>query len=147
MSPPAARPAEPGLALSWLRFHAVGLAGVAVQLAALAVLRQATPLHYLAAAALAVEAAVLHNFFWHERWTWRERERAAGWPGIGKRLAAFHLSNGLISIAGNLVLMRLLEGTLGLHYLPASAITIAILSTANFFAADRLVFRRARPRP
>ncbi len=29
--------------------------------------------HYLVATALAVEMAVLHNFFWHRRWTWADR--------------------------------------------------------------------------
>jgi putative flippase GtrA len=56
----------------WAAFNAVGLAGVAVQLACLALLVHAGS-HYLAATALAVEAAVLHNFLWHQRWTWRDR--------------------------------------------------------------------------
>ncbi len=129
----------------WLKFNAVGLIGVAMQLAALALFRRVLDLNYLLATALAVETAVLHNFAWHERWTWRERDHDRTWRGALSRLAGFHLTNGLISILGNLLLMRLLAGALGLHYLAANAITIALLSTANFFAADRLVFRATRP--
>ena len=53
----------------WLRFNAVGVAGAAVQLAALwLMVRSGVP--ELIAVAFAVEAAVIHNFVWHELWTW-----------------------------------------------------------------------------
>ena len=50
-------------------------------------------LHYLVATAIAVEAAVLHNFCWHQRWTWRDR-RAASRTTAVRRLGRFHLLNG-----------------------------------------------------
>ena len=41
---------------------------------------------------VAVEAAVLTNFFWHERWTWHDRVQASGrWS----RLLRFHITNGI----------------------------------------------------
>ncbi len=87
---------------------------------------------------------MLHNFAWHCRYTWRDR------PGSPRdtlfRFLRFHLGNGLISIAGNLVLMRLLAGGLGLHYLVANAIAIAVCSFANFAAGEWFVFRKI-PRP
>ena len=57
----------------WLAFNGVGAIGVAVQLAVLAVLVRGAGLHTLIATAIAVEAAILHNFLWHERWTWADR--------------------------------------------------------------------------
>jgi putative flippase GtrA len=129
------------LALRWLKFNVVGAAGVGIQLACLKALTSGLHLHYLAATALAVEAAVLHNFFWHERCTWKERA-GGGRRAIALRLARFHAGNGLISIAGNLLLMGLLVG--GAHMSPvlANAIAIAICSLANFAAAEWFVFRR-----
>ncbi|MBI2685124.1 MAG: GtrA family protein [Acidobacteria bacterium] len=124
----------------WLRFNAVGIAGVAVQLAALMLWMQWTGLPVLAATALAVECAVLHNFYWHERWTWRTR----GTPGTGRRLIRFHLANGLLSIVSNLVWMRVLVGALGLHYLAANGIAIGITALLNFALSERFVFRPAR---
>ena len=53
----------------WLAFNGVGLLGVGVQLGLVALLTHAAGLHYLLATAIAVEAAVLHNFIWHQRWT------------------------------------------------------------------------------
>ena len=133
------------LALRWLKFNFVGGLGIVVQLACLAFFKDVLHLHYLVATALAVEIAVLHNFFWHQRLTWRDR------PGGSRREAAlrltrFHLGNGLISLAGNVLLMRLLVGGLHMHYLIANAITIALCSLANFAASEWFVFRHTRVR-
>jgi putative flippase GtrA len=58
-----------------------------------------------------VEIAIVHNFFWHEQWTWSDRAPdAAVWP----RVSRFHAANGLTSLAGNAGLMALLVGVLGL---------------------------------
>jgi putative flippase GtrA len=106
----------------------------------------ASSLHigYMIATALSVEAAVLHNFFWHERWTWSDRV-VAGTGGRMSRLLYFNLSNGALSMAGNLILMRLLVGYLGLNYFYANAIAIATCSILNYLAGDRIVFRTAEP--
>jgi putative flippase GtrA len=124
------------------RFNAVGLLGFAVQLGLLALLVQAG-VHYLAATALAVEAAILHNFLWHERWTWRDR------PGAGltrlARLARFHVVNGGVSLAGNMLLMPLLVGAGGLPVLAANGLAVLACAVVNFFGADRIVFLRPNP--
>ena len=85
----------------------------------------------MVATAVAVESAVLHNYWWHRRWTWADR------PG---RLVRFHLANGLVSVVSNLVVMRYLSGTLHLHYLAANALSIGITSVVNFLLSDRVVF-------
>jgi len=122
-----------------VKFYAVGALGIAVQLIALYFLKPMLDPHYLWATALAVETAILHNFIWHEFWTWSDRpssgvERAA-------RLWRFHMSNGLLSLAGNVLLMRFLVGTLGLHYLLANIISIASLAVVNFLLSELYVFR------
>jgi GtrA-like protein len=60
-------------AARWLKFNMVGGMGIAVHLLMLVVLKSGLHLHYLAATALAVETAVVHNFLWHERFTWADR--------------------------------------------------------------------------
>jgi putative flippase GtrA len=126
-----------------LRFYAVGAVGIGVQLAALAIFKSGLGLGYLPATALAVEAAILHNFFWHERWTWADRTRSLPAGRVG-RLVRFHLTNGAVSILGNLALMEALAGRMHVPYLAANAIAIALCSLLNFLAADRLVFRPLR---
>jgi putative flippase GtrA len=114
----------------WMRFNAVGLAGVVVQLAALA-LYQRLGMHYLLATALAVETAILHNWFWHRRWTWRGRDAS---------LLRFHMANGAVSICSNVVLMRVLAGWLAWPLLIANLTAIAATSLVNFFLGERWVF-------
>jgi putative flippase GtrA len=125
----------------WLKFNTVGLIGIGVQLLILTVLKTVFGMNYIAATAIAVECSVLHNFVWHERWTWSERTRRnAG--GIVGRLMRFHLANGLISISGNIGLMWLFVSRLKLHYFLANILAIATCSIVNFLASDRLVFRK-----
>ncbi len=63
----------PSVVKRWLAFNFVGAMGILVQIGMLWGSPPALHLRYLIATALAVEAAVLHNFFWHERWTWADR--------------------------------------------------------------------------
>ncbi len=128
-------------ALRWVRFNAVGVIGFAVQLLVLTLLLR-MQVHYLAATALAVEAAVLHNYVWHERWTWKDRP-VQGYARLA-RLWRFHLLNGLVSLAGNLLLMRLLVGTLQVPAIPANMAAVLVCSLVNYLASDRIVFD---PRP
>jgi putative flippase GtrA len=123
----------------WLRFNGAGLLGVVVQIGTLSALVH-TGMGYLLATALAVECAVLHNFLWHERWTWRDRALAEPHRWL-PRLLRFHLANGLISMFGNLVLMSWLVGILGGPVLLSNILTIVLCGTANFVAGDLFVFR------
>jgi putative flippase GtrA len=135
----------------FLRFNVVGVAGFTVQLgvawflAVVSGFSRTGPASWQLAVitAVAVEAAILHNFYWHERWTWADR------PVAGRdrltRLVRFHLTNGLVSIVGNLsivfVLSLVVSGfsrTFGL--LAANAIAVVACSLVNFAAGDRLVF-------
>ncbi|MCC6291442.1 MAG: GtrA family protein [Bryobacterales bacterium] len=133
------------VAIRAAKFYAVGALGIGVQLAALSCYKPLLDPHYLWATALAVETAVLHNFLWHEFWTWSDR-RSDGRERLA-RLWRFHISNGLLSLAGNLLLMRLLVGVIGLHYLLANLISIAALAVANFVLSELYVFRYLLRRP
>jgi putative flippase GtrA len=133
---------DEGLFQRWIKFNGVGALGIAVQLGVLALLVRNTGVHYLWATAVAVEAAVLHNFLWHERWTWRARRSGSGRQALA-RLTRFHLLNGAISLAGNVLLMRILAGSLQMDPLAANIIAIMICSIVNFAAGELLVFKRA----
>ena len=58
-------------------------------------------------------------------------------------LARFHLAVGPVSIGGNVLFMLLFEGQAGLSLAPATLLSIACCSIANFALADRFVFARA----
>jgi putative flippase GtrA len=126
----------------WLVFNGVGVLGFGVQLGVLSALLAWTDWHYTLATALAVEAAVLHNFVWHQRCTWRDRE-VAGRASLLERLWRFHLLNGAISLAGNVAIVWFLAGKAGVHPLPANAIAVMACSVVNFAGSEVLVFRTA----
>ena len=126
----------------WLKFNAVGAIGIVVQLAVLTILKSGLGANYLMATAIAVETAVLHNFFWHERFTWSDRQSRARL----ERLIKFNLTNGAISIIGNVVFMKMLVGGLGMNYFPANLLSIVICSAVNFLVSDVFVFSRAAER-
>ena len=119
------------------RFYAVGALGIGVQMGVLAALLDGTGLDYRIATAIAVEAAVLHNFVWHERWTWADRPASGSLFG---RLCRFHAANGIVSLVGNIAFVHLIAGVLGAPPKAAGLAAIALCSILNFAAADRLVF-------
>jgi putative flippase GtrA len=121
----------------WGKFNAVGAMGMVVQLAALAVLVHCAPGHYLYASAAAIELTLLHNFVWHLHYTWRDRRDNSA---LMAQLMRFHLSNGLVSMAGNLALMRVLVQEAHMPLLAANTIAILCCSIVNFLLGDCWAF-------
>jgi putative flippase GtrA len=122
-----------------MKFNLVGGIGIGVQLAALAFFRSILNFNYLWATALAVEIAVIHNYLWHERFTWRDRPSQHIRQSL-VRLAKFNATNGAVSLTGNLLIMRLLVGQAHMNYIVGNLIAVTICSIVNFLLSDRLVF-------
>ena len=137
------------MGLRFIRFNVVSALGIGVRLLVVAVLVSGLGINYLVATAISIEASILHNFFWHLHWTWGASgtrsggRRSAATNHVFFRCVAFHASNGLVSFLGAMVLMPLLVGALGIHYLAANVITVCFTGLLNFFLGDRLVFRTA----
>ena len=125
--------------IRWGKFNLVGAMGMVLQLGALAVFNHAAPGHYLLASAAALELTLLHNFVWHLHYTWRERRHDSALPA---QLLRFHLSNGLVSMVGNLALMRILVQHAHLPVLASNGIAILCCSMVNFCFGENWTFRR-----
>ena len=121
----------------WCKFNLVGAAGVAFQLAALEALHRVAPAHFMLATAAAIELTLLHNFTWHLHYTWRDQR---GDHGMWRSLARFQISNGLVSMTGNLGLMRLLVGGARLPVVAANGIAIVACSFVNFWLGHTWAF-------
>ena len=161
--------ASTSMFVRWCKFNLVGGVGIGVQFAALFVLKTLLQFDYLFATAVAVEAAVVHNFVWHEQFTWADRVQTSlsdrksktqpldvtlskvpllakaarsGAPGSVVRFVRFNLTNGAVSILGNLALMRVMVGQGHMNYLLANGIAIALCSVANFLVSEEWVFQR-----
>ena len=115
--------------IRWAKFNIVGAMGMVLQLAALALFNRVLHGHYLYASALAIELTLLHNFLWHVHYTWRDRSDNTSRL---RQLIRFHLSNGMVSILGNLILMRLFVHEAHLPVLAANVIAVLSCSLANF---------------
>ena len=133
----------PSTLVRWCKFNFVGGIGILVQFAALFLLKSVLHFNYLAATAIAVEAAVVHNFVWHEQFTWADRVKPS-WRHSLWRLLRFNLTNGAVSILGNLALMRVMVGQGHMNYLLANAIAITLCSLANFLVSETWVFGRQK---
>jgi putative flippase GtrA len=119
----------------WMKFNAVSGMGILIQLGILAFLTEGLRVPYLVATAVAVEAAILHNFIWHERFTWADRK---GRDRLG-RLLRFNATTGVFSILGNMFFTKLLVNA-GLGHISANIGAIALCSIINFLLNDRVVF-------
>jgi putative flippase GtrA len=133
-------PSTVGTGRRFARFNVVGAMGIVIQLGMLELLRRAG-VDYLPATVFAVEAAVVHNFIWHERYTWRDRTGTLPSEWLA-RLVRFHLTNGAVSLVGNALAMRWLVGEMHLPVLPANLIAITSCWLLNFVLSDRVVFTR-----
>jgi len=125
--------------IRWGKFNLVGAMGMVVQLGALALFNWMAPGHYLYASAAALEITLLHNFVWHLHYTWRDRREDSA---LLAQLVRFHLSNGLVSMLGNLALMRVLVQEAHLQVLAANGIAILCCSLVNFCLGNNWAFAK-----
>lgn len=123
-----------------IKFYTIGAIGMVVQLAVIAMLHHIFNMHYLLATFFGVEAAVVQNYIWHEKWTWAHRASVTKKEAL-TRLLKFNLTTGIFSVVGNLVLMRILVGTLHFQVLIANIITIAACAILNFVITHYFVFK------
>jgi putative flippase GtrA len=123
--------------IRWWKFNLVGAMGMCLQLVALALFNRWSGGHYLYASAAAIELALLHNFVWHLHYTWRDRREDSA---LLSQLVRFHLSNGLVSMLGNLALMRILVHEAHLPILASNSIAILCCSILNFCLGDLWAF-------
>lgn len=111
-------------------FLAVGMMGLVVQVGVIELLftRMGLPLGW--STLVGVEVALLHNGWWHRRWTWRDR-RTRWWR--------LHTANGLMSLVGTPA-MTVAAESLGLPVLVGHVGAVAVVGCLNFLTADRWVF-------
>jgi len=121
----------------WIRFNLVGVMGFVLQTGTLSLLVGGAGLGTSIAVTLAVLVTVSHNFFWHEFFTWPDRPRDARL----KRWLSFHLSTGIMSVVSNVGITLAVMAVTGLPTVVSNVVAVAIVSFANFWVNDRLVFR------
>lgn len=122
------------------RFAAVGALGTVLNIALMAVLLRGG-VHYLPAALVASEVAILHNFLLQERFVFR-RLTASSRPGR-ERAALFFAANNVEMVLRSLLLVPLVTG-IGIAPLVAQSLTLGVAFLARFVFVTKVVYR-ARP--
>jgi dolichol-phosphate mannosyltransferase len=109
-----------------VKFGIVGGSGYVVNLLVFAALTELAGVHHIAAAIGAFCVAVSNNFLWNRLWTFRARDRHAGFQ------AARFFAVSLLGLAFNLVLLELLVSVAELPELPSQALAVALAMPVNF---------------
>jgi len=123
------------------RFAVVGALGTVVNLGVMALLLTAG-VHYLVAAVVAAEISILHNFLMQERFVYRDLrgDSRAGW---WSRSALFFGFNNVEALA-RIPVLGALVSLLGMHPIPAQALTLAVAFLVRFVFVSRVVYRPRR---
>lgn len=115
------------------RYLLVGASGVVVNLGVLLLFVEGVKWSPLLAAPLAIEASILTNYALNRNWTWRDRGQ------VPFSLARYHG----VSLVGMGIQWAALAGLfylVGLHYLLAAVVGIALATGWTFFSNDRFTF-------
>jgi putative flippase GtrA len=124
----------------WGKFNAIGVLGAGLQLLLVKLLHTSAALPVGLATIIAVELTLLHNFYWHLHWTWADTTLATAFNQRCRQFFRFQLSNGLVSLVGNLLLTTWLVNELRCSLVMANALAIAICAGGNFLLAQCWVF-------
>lgn len=122
------------------RFAVVGATGVVVNNGLLFLLHGFAGWPLIPASVVAVEAAIVNNFWWNDLWTFSDRDRTR------YRFLRFNL----VSLGGlviNTSVLALLVTVSDIHYLVANLIAIGTAMTWNFAANARWTWLRPRESP
>ena len=109
-----------------VKFCVVGGSGYVVNLTVFALAVQELDLHPLVAATLAFAVAVMNNFFWNRRWTFRARDGHAGFQ------AARFFTVSVIAFLFAAMVLELLVSAAGVAEVPAQALSIVAATPLNF---------------
>jgi dolichol-phosphate mannosyltransferase len=132
----------------FIRFAAVGFSGVIVDMGLLFLLSDPTMLGWglTRSKLIAAEMAILNNFTWNDRWTFRDL--SAQQHGVRQRLRRLGKFQ-LICLAGvaiNTILLNLQFNLLGMNRYLANAVAIAAVTGWNFWLNLKISWRLAEPR-
>lgn len=125
----------------FVRFGISGFSGVFINMFILYLLREYVGLGLTRSAILAAEVAIINNFFWNDRWTFRDiSEQQKGRIKTFRRFLKFNV----ICLSGlvlNILVLNLLYNFLDMNEYLANLIAIATVTFWNFWFNLKLSWR------
>jgi dolichol-phosphate mannosyltransferase len=125
----------------FLRFGAVGLSGLVVDMAVLYLLHDWAGFNLTRSAILAAELAIVNNFIWNDFWTFRDL--AKGQSQLKQRVKRF-LKFNIVCLMGlvlKVLLLNLLFNVFGVNPYLANFLAIAAVTFWNFWINLKLSWR------
>ncbi|MGY1736452.1 glycosyltransferase [Geodermatophilus sp. SYSU D00684] len=124
------------------RFAAVGVLGTVLNLLLMGGLLRMTDLHYVIAAVIATEVAIVHNFLLQERFVFRDlRDGRHRWPV--RALLSVVYNN--VDTLARLPVLVLLVDLVGLPSVLGQAVTLLLAFLARFLFVSSVVYRQPLP--
>ncbi|WP_421659243.1 glycosyltransferase [Leptothermofonsia sp. ETS-13] len=125
----------------FLRFGVVGASGLVVDMGILYLLYDRLGLGLTRSAILAAELAIINNFIWNDRWTFKDlAAKQRGWRRRIKRLMKFNIIC-LMGLILKVLLLNLLFNGLHLNAYLANFLAIAAVTLWNFWINLKLSWR------
>jgi dolichol-phosphate mannosyltransferase len=124
----------------FIKFGIVGGSGVVVNAGLFRLFFKYGGLDYRVASIIAIEIAIINNFFWNYLWTFRER-RTKSFRDMLYALVRFNVSSGLTALVVNWGILVLLKEMLGMYEEGANLIGIAAGTLANFLMSHLWAFK------
>jgi dolichol-phosphate mannosyltransferase len=127
----------------FLRFGAVGLSGVLVDMAMLYLLSDPSTLDWglTTSKVLASELAIVNNFLWNDRWTFGDIARSQRrWRQRLQRFLKFNLIC-LMGLTLNVLILNVLFNAFGINRYVANFVAIGLVTFWNFWINLKLSWR------
>jgi dolichol-phosphate mannosyltransferase len=115
----------------FLKFCLVGASGYLVNMFFLWLFYGKLRMFLLLSSFLAIQIAILNNFLWNDKWTWREKREPGAKPFF-KRLAKFAMASDFVSAPVNLLGVWIFLNLLEWHYLFSNFLAISLGVILNF---------------
>ncbi|MBN2042494.1 MAG: glycosyltransferase [Candidatus Aenigmarchaeota archaeon] len=111
------------------KFATVGASGILVNEFLLLLLTEVAGLYFLVSSVIAIETAIITNFFLNNSWTFSDRRE----EGLRKRFAKFNAVS-LVGMAFNVILLYAFTEFFGIYYMVSNVMAIFIVFVWNYFA-------------
>lgn len=125
----------------FIRFVLVGFSGMAVDMGMLYMLYDLLGVGLTRSAILAAELAIINNFFWNDRWTFKDlSNKQHGWRKAVKRFAKFNIIC-LMGLILKVLLLNILFNGLHINAYLANFLAIIVVTIWNFWINLKLSWR------
>jgi dolichol-phosphate mannosyltransferase len=125
----------------FLRFGVVGLSGTFVDMGLFYLLRHSLPLNVVLCAGLSAEVAIINNFLWNERWTFRDFSGSQ--TGPRQRFIRLVKFNAIcvVGLFFHLLILSALMNFFGTNEYVAKTIAIGLVTVWNYWINVNLNWR------